>query len=72
LQLRKDKRAAVTETVLAAAREEAAKASMTLEEFLKVWCVRGSQGLQASWLNQQRGGRAAGPMHADDVFASVR
>jgi hypothetical protein len=29
---------------------EAAKAGMSLEEFLQVWCRRGSQGLEAEWL----------------------
>ena len=48
--LRKSKRAPVTETVLGGARSEAAKAGMTLERFLEVWCRRGSQGLEADWL----------------------
>lgn len=50
LQLRKVKRAPVTETVLKGAKAEAAKACMTLEAFLQLWCIRGSQGLQAAWL----------------------
>jgi uncharacterized protein YdaU (DUF1376 family) len=50
IALRKAKRAPVTATVIEGARKEAAKAGMTLEEFLKVWCQRGSQGLQADWL----------------------
>ena len=49
-ELRKAKRATVTPTVIAEARAESAKAGMTLEAFLRVWCVRGSQGLQAGWL----------------------
>lgn len=53
LQLRNAKRAVVTNTVLAGARDEAAKAGMTLETFLQVWCVRGSQGLMADWLKPQ-------------------
>lgn len=48
--LRKAKRAPVTETVIKGARKEAAKAGMTFEAFLQVWCHRGSQGLQADWL----------------------
>jgi hypothetical protein len=59
LQLRKDKRATVTETVVASAREEAAKAGMTFEAFLRVWCARGSQGLQADWLKPHE--RNTGP-----------
>lgn len=56
-QLRKAKRATVTTTVLEGAREEADKAGLTLEQFLKVWIRRGSQGLEASWLKpDERGG----------------
>lgn len=50
LQLRKTKRAPVSETVLSGARGEADKAGMPLERFLQIWCRRGSQGLEASWL----------------------
>jgi hypothetical protein len=50
LALRKAKKAPVTETVVRSAIAEAAKAGMTLESFLRVWCARGSQGLQADWL----------------------
>jgi uncharacterized protein YdaU (DUF1376 family) len=49
-QLRKTKKAPVTATVLKGAREQAAIAGMTLTAFLAVWCRRGSQGLEASWL----------------------
>lgn len=49
-QHRKTKKAPVTLTVVDGARSEAAKAGMTLESFLKVWCRRGSQGLEAAWL----------------------
>lgn len=50
LQLRKTKRAPVTETVLAEAKREASKAGLPLERFFTIWCARGSQGLQADWL----------------------
>lgn len=57
LQLRAAKRAPVTATVLEGAQFEAEKAGMTLEAFLRVWCRRGSQGLEAAWLNpDERGG----------------
>ena len=52
LQLRASKKAPVTATVIASAIEEAEKAGLTLEAFLRVWCARGSQGLQAEWLKQ--------------------
>ena len=50
LALRRAKHAPVTQTVIDSATAEAAKAGMPLGEFLKVWCARGSQGLQADWL----------------------
>lgn len=53
LALRKTKKAAVTATVLASAKTEAAKAGMTLEAFLREWCHRGSQGLKAEWLKDK-------------------
>lgn len=61
LALRKAKKAPVTETVIDGARREAAKAGMTFEAFLRVWCQRGSQGLQADWLKpHERAGPSAG------------
>ena len=59
LALRKAKKAPVTETVVRGAREEAAKAALTLEDFLRVWCTRGTQGLQAEWLRPNERGRPA-------------
>ncbi len=56
MQLRKAKGAAVTQTVVEGARREADKAGMTLEEFLREWCLRGSQGLKAEWLQPKQGG----------------
>ena len=50
LQLRKAKKAPVTETVLSSAIKEAEKAGISLNDFLTIWCSRGSQGLEASWL----------------------
>jgi hypothetical protein len=52
-QLRKAKKAPVTETVVSSARQEASKANMSFSEFLTVWCARGSQGLQAEWLKPE-------------------
>lgn len=59
LALRKAKRAPVTETVVSGARSESVKAGMTLDEFLQVWCRRGSQGLDAGWLKQNERGASA-------------
>ncbi|MBT9462541.1 hypothetical protein [Hydrogenophaga sp.] len=50
LALRKAKKAPVTETVVDGARREAVTAGLPLDAFLQVWCMRGSQGLQADWL----------------------
>ena len=50
LALRRAKKAPVTETVLEQARRESEKAGMQLDAFLQVWCMRGSQGLQADWI----------------------
>ena len=50
LALRKAKRAPVSLTVLDGAKEEAGKAGMTLDAFLREWVKRGSQGLKAEWL----------------------
>ena len=52
-QLRKAKKAPVTETVVSSARKEAGKANMSFSDFLSVWCARGSQGLQAEWLKPE-------------------
>jgi uncharacterized protein YdaU (DUF1376 family) len=52
-QLRKAKKASVTETVLKGARSEANKIGWTLEQFLIEWCTRGSQGLKAEWLKEK-------------------
>lgn len=61
LKLRKAKRAPVTQTVMDEAKRECAKAGMTLEGFLRVWCRRGSQGLEAAWLkpDERAQGQAA-------------
>jgi hypothetical protein len=62
LTLRKAKRAPVTETVISGAHAEAAKAGLSLEQFLRVWCRRGSQGLEAAWLKpDERAGPQSGP-----------
>ncbi len=63
LSLRTKKRASVSLTVVDEARAESVKAGLTLDRFLRIWCLRGSQGLQADWLKPaelQRFGRDAG------------
>lgn len=63
LTLRKAKRAPVTATVLGGASAEAVKAGMPLEAFLRLWCARGTQGLQADWLrpHERKAGAAETP-----------
>jgi uncharacterized protein YdaU (DUF1376 family) len=56
LQLRKSKKASVTETVVKGARAEAGKLNWTLDQFLIEWCTRGSQGLKAEWVNDKSSG----------------
>jgi hypothetical protein len=56
LALRKAKRAPVTATVVDGAKAEAGKAGLSLDAFLRVWCSRGSQGLQAEWLKPNERG----------------
>lgn len=68
LNLRKAKKAAVTETVISQARQEAQKAGMTFEDFLKEWCFRGSQGLKADWLNTANARPAYEPKSADSIY----
>lgn len=60
LKLRKAKKAPVTQTVLDEAMREAQKAALSLTDFLKVWCIRGSQGLQADWLKPHERGSPPG------------
>jgi uncharacterized protein YdaU (DUF1376 family) len=54
LQLRKSKKASVTETVVKGARAEAARLGWGLESFLVEWCTRGSQGLKAEWITEKQ------------------
>lgn len=58
IALRTKKRATVSLTVVEEARRECAKAGLTLERFLQIWCMRGSQGLEASWLKPDERGQA--------------
>jgi uncharacterized protein YdaU (DUF1376 family) len=54
LQLRKSKKASVTETVVKGARAEAGKLNWTLDQFLIEWCTRGSQGFKAEWVTEKQ------------------
>jgi hypothetical protein len=67
--LRKAKRAPVTGTVVQHAIAEASKAGLTLTAFLRVWCARGSQGLEAAWLKPHE---RAGPPQRHSAAADLR
>lgn len=64
LALRKAKRAPVTVTVAQHAIAEAAKAGMSLTAFLRIWCARGSQGLEAAWLRPNERAQAQPGRHS--------
>ena len=68
-QLRKSKRATVSETVVEQARKEAAKAQMSLSQFLKEWCLRGSQGLKAEWLTNNQADKRTEHQKRQDATA---
>ena len=69
IALRKAKRAPVSPTVVAEAEREACKAGLPLEDFLRVWCARGSQGLQADWLKPSERGGVINGSKADALVA---
>lgn len=72
LSLRKAKKAPVTYTVIESARKESAKASMSFEAFLRIWCRRGSQGLEAEWLKpHERGSPPRQPTAAQMAMAQA-
>jgi len=58
--LRKSKKAPITQTVLASAIVQADKAGITLNDYLKIWCARGSQGMSADWIKPEEKTAAAG------------
>ena len=63
LQLRKTKKASVTETGVKGARAEADKLGWGLERFLVEWCTRGSQGLKAEWVAEKQNLTKTGQMN---------
>lgn len=60
LQLRKSKKAAVTQTAVDGIAREAAKAGYSLESALATCCSNGWQGFKADWV-QQRAGQGRAP-----------
>lgn len=72
LELRRKKRAPVSDVVLQQARKEAGLAKLSLEQFLRVWCFRGSQGLHADWITPQDRQRFGGTPASDRVGRQLR
>lgn len=68
---RKKKGATVTDSVVCSAAEEAIKAQMTLENFLKLWCFRGSQGLMAEWIKPHERGSPTNTTDANAEAARI-
>ena len=60
LALRKAKKAPVTKTVVYSAMAEAEKAGLELNDFFKIWCMRGSQGMSAEWIKPEEKAKFAG------------
>lgn len=54
IAMRKQKRAAVTETAVAGIRREAEKAGLSLQDALAMCCARGWTGFKAEWVQQQQ------------------
>lgn len=71
LQLRKAKKAPITETVLKTARKEAALADMPLVNFLEIWCARGSIGLEAAWLRNTDKSQASETVYQKSMWLRV-
>lgn len=71
LALRRAKKAPVTPTVVERATSEARLAGLSLEDFLRVWCARGSQGLLAEWLKPDERRPSAGRGDSADPFAGA-
>ncbi len=68
LALRRKKRATTGPVVVEDARKEAAKAGLTLDEFLRTWCRRGSQGLEADWLKPSERGGVVVPINKQEAL----
>jgi len=72
LDLRRKKRAPVSGVVLEQAVREAALAKLSLEDFLRIWCFRGTQGLHADWITPQDRPRFGSAQASDRVGRQLR
>lgn len=64
VSMRKQKRAAVTETAIAGIRREAAKAGISMQDALAMSCARGWTGFKAEWCAETVGGRGVNRQEA--------
>lgn len=71
VDLRKQKRAPLTETALASIKREAAKAGWTLEDALAKCLARGWQGFEADWLKPDERKPANQTGAVDPLIASI-
>jgi len=60
LQVRKAKKAAVTDLAILGIKRECVKAGITLEDALTICCERGWASFKAEWMRQQRNGSSGG------------
>jgi uncharacterized protein YdaU (DUF1376 family) len=68
LALRKKKYAPPSQTVLEMAVKEAEKAGLSLEDFFRIWCLRGTQGLKSEWLTPEERRSVARPALPVETF----
>ena len=68
VELRKGKRAAVTQTALTRIKNEALKAKMPLAEVLAMCCERGWAGFQAEWVTKNQRGVSSGKQAAREQY----
>lgn len=61
LQLRKTKKAAVTQTAIDGISREASKAGLSLNDALAMCCERGWSGFKAAWLDNNQSSKATPP-----------
>ena len=60
LQVRRAKKAAVTDLAILGIKRECVKAGISLEEALTICCERGWASFKADWMQQRRNGSSGG------------
>ena len=72
LTLMRSKKSAVTQTKIDRARIEAKKAEMSMEEFFREWCFRGSMVLKAEWILQDKKSKIQNDRNKNVISALTR